>query len=161
MPSKDRSKANNNVFDYTENLSEPVCQKLSLLQTTNDCRSYRDDQVIIDVTEKGGLPWHFCERCKLTVPPRCHHCIFCAHCILRRDHHCHLIGGCIGHWNQRYFVILSAYVIIAGYVGAFLTITYLRGHHKSGENISHYFFPIAVLEVSKYICYLTLSLIIC
>ena len=54
--------------------------------------------------------WSFCDKCKLQVPPRAHHCNVCRVCILKRDHHCFLLGTCIGHWNQRYFIMLSIYL---------------------------------------------------
>jgi len=72
--------------------------------------------------------WTFCEKCKVSVPPRAHHCNVCRVCILKRDHHCFLLGTCIGHWNQRYFVMLSIYCCIGSTYGLYLVHSYLKNH---------------------------------
>ncbi len=37
----------------------------------------------------------------------------CKRCILKRSHHCFLTNTCIGHRNQRYFLVLSFYLALA------------------------------------------------
>lgn len=105
--------------------------------------------VAIDVTEKGGLPWRYCKHCDLNVPPRAHHCRICKTCVLRRDHHCFLVGTCIGHWNQRYFVMWAAYAMPIGYLGTYLTISYLRHSHAEDHSLWDYAVPVAVYKVSR------------
>ncbi|XP_025092403.1 probable protein S-acyltransferase 4 isoform X2 [Pomacea canaliculata] len=96
---------------------------------------------LLEVSEKGGMPWHYCSRCRMFVPPRTSHCKFCNVCVLRRDHHCHMMGVCIGHWNQRYFVVLAGYCIIVGYIGAYMTLSWLGHHHDSQSSLWRYFLP--------------------
>lgn len=50
--------------------------------------------------------WKPCPICGADRPPRAHHCKLCKGCILKRDHHCYFSGTCIGHHNQRFFVML-------------------------------------------------------
>lgn len=78
-----------------------------------------------DKSDKNGLVWQFCKTCDRYVPPRAHHCNYCQACILRRDHHCYLIGNCIGHYNQRYFIVMCFYVIWASALGFPMTCYYL------------------------------------
>ena len=68
--------------------------------------------------------------------------------MLRRDHHCFLVGCCIGHWNQRYFVVLMALGMVSGYLAAYLTITYLRHHHDHDDTLWNYFLPYTALQAS-------------
>ncbi|KAL8558505.1 hypothetical protein ACOMHN_059246 [Nucella lapillus] len=105
--------------------------------------------VTVDITEKGGLPWGYCSRCEMDTPPRTVHCRFCRVCVLRRDHHCHLVGCCIGHWNQRFFVAMAANGMVVGCLGAYLTLGYLYYHHSSEETLWNYFLPVAVV---KWLC---------
>ncbi|XP_075165782.1 putative palmitoyltransferase ZDHHC24 [Haematobia irritans] len=56
--------------------------------------------------------WRFCSVCEVVAPIRSWHCDSCRCCILKRDHHCIFTGNCIGHRNQRYFVLFIVYVII-------------------------------------------------
>lgn len=121
------------------------------LSPSHSHRLHNGHAVVVDVTEKGGLPWRYCKRCEMMVPPRCHHCKFCHRCMLRRDHHCHLVGCCIGHWNQRYFVVLAAYGLVVGYCGAYLTITYLRHHHDPDDSLWNYFLPYSLFQVSGWL----------
>lgn len=58
--------------------------------------------------------WKFCSACEANSPPRAFHCHICDRCILRRDHHCTFTGNCIGFFNQRYYLTLVFYMLIAG-----------------------------------------------
>lgn len=77
--------------------------------------------------EKSGFEWRYCEICQMNTPPRAHHCDTCEACILKRDHHCFMVGNCIGFRNQRYFVVLSFYAVLCGFVGGYLKYRYLMG----------------------------------
>lgn len=81
---------------------------------------------VYDMTSKEGLPWEYCDKCDMHIPPRAHHCKYCKKCILKRDHHCFMVGNCIGFKNQRYFVVLSFYAMITGLVGGFFNYQYLK-----------------------------------
>lgn len=65
-----------------------------------------------DMTSKEAMAWEYCEKCQMHIPFRAHHCIVCKRCVLKRDHHCYMMGTCIGFKNQRYFIVLSFYVLL-------------------------------------------------
>ncbi|XP_060084306.1 palmitoyltransferase ZDHHC21-like [Ylistrum balloti] len=73
-----------------------------------------------------GFEWKYCEICKMYQPPRTHHCDTCEACILKRDHHCFMVGNCIGFKNQRYFVVLTFYAVLVGFVGGYFQYKYLQ-----------------------------------
>ncbi|XP_022207143.2 probable palmitoyltransferase ZDHHC24 [Nilaparvata lugens] len=56
--------------------------------------------------------WKYCAVCDCETPPRSWHCDICKICILKRDHHCRFSGCCIGHQNQRFFIMFLAYLSI-------------------------------------------------
>lgn len=66
-----------------------------------------------DVDLNSPDKWRFCAVCEALQPPRTWHCKTCDKCILKRDHHCLFTGCCIGHKNQRYFLVLVAYLFLA------------------------------------------------
>lgn len=65
----------------------------------------------VDMTSRDK--WRFCPVCESFQPPRTWHCGTCNKCILKRDHHCLFTGCCVGHRNQRYFLLLVAYLFVA------------------------------------------------
>ncbi|XP_045167472.2 uncharacterized protein LOC123530762 [Mercenaria mercenaria] len=81
---------------------------------------------VYDMTEKEALPWNFCEKCSMHVPFRAHHCDMCKACILKRDHHCYMIGNCIGFNNQRYWIVLTFYVAVNGFLCGYFVFKYVR-----------------------------------
>lgn len=52
-----------------------------------------------------------CLQCHNFKPLRAHHCSICNVCVLRMDHHCPWIHNCVGHYNQRYFLLMIFYVM--------------------------------------------------
>ena len=91
--------------------------------------------------EKVGLQWHYCEKCHVSAPPRTHHCPVCDVCILKRDHHCFLLAVCIGYFNQRFFIVLSFYLLIGCAYGKYLVYSYLCNHFFSGCDYWDLFLP--------------------
>ena len=77
---------------------------------------------------KGIAPgnWKNCEQCETVAPPRSHHCPICNVCILRRDHHCYFTGSCVGHNNQRRFIVLLLYLVSGSIVGFVLNMMYIN-----------------------------------
>jgi hypothetical protein len=61
-----------------------------------------------------------CFTCKIIKPDRAYHCKKCAKCILKRDHHCPWLNTCIGHSNQKYFILFLFYSVV---YTAFMLIT--------------------------------------
>jgi len=53
-----------------------------------------------------------CPKCISFKPLRAHHCSICDSCVLRMDHHCPWINNCVGHFNQRYFLLMIFYVML-------------------------------------------------
>lgn len=56
--------------------------------------------------------WRLCDVCETLTPPRSWHCNVCNVCVLKRDHHCAFTGNCVGHKNQRYFMMLVFYLFV-------------------------------------------------
>ncbi|XP_064622866.1 palmitoyltransferase ZDHHC22-like [Lineus longissimus] len=65
-----------------------------------------------------------CDKCLEAIPPRCHHCPMCDECILKRDHHCFFLGICVGLQNEKYFILLTHYLMIGTFFTAVLIIMY-------------------------------------
>ena len=81
---------------------------------------------IYDMTSKTGLPWFYCEKCQMYVPPRTYHCKFCRLCVMKRDHHCYIVGKCVGFKNQRFFIMMTFYAMMVGGLGGYYTLAYVR-----------------------------------
>lgn len=67
----------------------------------------------------------FCMECQLPTPPRSWHCSTCNRCILKRDHHCTFSGCCIGHFNQRFFIMFLSYFFIACCYALYFNVFYI------------------------------------
>ncbi|XP_041361253.1 palmitoyltransferase ERF2-like [Gigantopelta aegis] len=100
-----------------------------------------------DSDEKDRMPWKYCEICRLWAPPRAHHCDFCKVCILKRDHHCFFVGNCIGFRNQRYFVVLSLYMVVIGLWGGYLTAAYIAGNYWAEATCWDFLLPVTITKL--------------
>lgn len=152
LPSTEPSK-NGNVhrFPDKECKSELLCSDWNNVATGS---SYaQGESVKIDVEDNETLPnkkldeyrvlhWWWCTACQHKSPPRSHHCVVCNKCILKRDHHCYMTGVCIGYYNQRYFVVLSAYTALASVVGLYFIVEYLYMTFASTASYSDYILPL-------------------
>ncbi|KAF0313988.1 putative palmitoyltransferase ZDHHC24 [Amphibalanus amphitrite] len=69
--------------------------------------------------------WRFCSACEATAPPRSWHCPICRACILRRDHHCTFTGYCVGHFNQRHFLLFLAYLALGALYSTVLNVIFI------------------------------------
>ncbi|CUE60000.1 zinc finger protein, putative [Bodo saltans] len=62
-------------------------------------------------------------------PPRARHCFMCGRCVQKLDHHCPWINNCVGHANQRYFILFLTYLLIGtAFCGG--QVTHLKGVMK-------------------------------
>ena len=51
----------------------------------------------------------FCYKCKTPKPQLTHHCSRCQVCIFKMDHHCPWINNCVGHNNQKSYILFLTY----------------------------------------------------
>ncbi|ELT88378.1 hypothetical protein CAPTEDRAFT_222152 [Capitella teleta] len=79
----------------------------------------------LPLLQNDDLPSRHCDFCKMSCPFRAHHCKLCRVCILKRDHHCYFTGVCIGYFNQRFFIILTFYIVWAGLFGYYFIPSYI------------------------------------
>ena len=81
-----------------------------------------------DKLSRRGESWsRFCCTCWQWKPPRTHHCYFCGVCVLKMDHHCPWINNCVGHKNQKYFILMLLYISLAtGHITTVLFF-YIKG----------------------------------
>lgn len=109
--------------------------------------------VLMPIPEKSEIDlgsrdkWRFCATCEALQPPRTWHCKTCNQCILKRDHHCLFTGCCIGHRNQRYFLLLVGYLFIATtyctfYNNYFIWILHAK-EFRNGWTLLKMIFPFA------------------
>ena len=95
--------------------------------------------------DRTGLVWNWCDKCKMNQPPRAHHCKICQKCILKRDHHCFFTGTCIGYYNQRFFVMLVFYLMVASFGYMPFLYRYTTDHYAPmTKTWADYFLPITM-----------------
>ena len=76
------------------------------------------------------VKWKICKYCKEVKPLRTHHCSLCGICVLKMDHHCPWINNCIGHNNQRYFLLFLFHSFCYTFLVTILTLPILFTHKK-------------------------------
>lgn len=100
-----------------------------------------------DVDAGSRDKWRFCAVCESLQPPRSWHCKTCNACILKRDHHCLFTGCCIGHHNQRYFLLLVFYLFVATTYATFYNNYFIWIMHakdfRNGWTVVKMIFPLA------------------
>lgn len=111
--------------------------------------------MICDTSIKGRLiqhtgsmqSWKFCSVCETITPPRSWHCNTCNVCILKRDHHCYFTSYCIGHNNQRYFLMLVFHIFISTAYASFYNLHFIMNYIdlSSWISIIKVIFPLATL----------------
>lgn len=95
-----------------------------------------------------GPHWRFCPTCECTAPPRSWHCNTCDTCILKRDHHCIFTGSCVGHYNQRYFIVFLFYTAISTAYATIFNIFYIRNNMIfDPASVFRLMFPLAMIFV--------------
>lgn len=101
-----------------------------------------------------------CLKCRLIQPDRSYHCHKCKRCILKRDHHCVWLNQCIGHSNQKYFILfLTNLLMLVIFIGTSLFETFIQTLAKliAHEKIDNY--HICILYVLNTLMALPLMLL--
>ncbi|PAA80911.1 hypothetical protein BOX15_Mlig020350g3, partial [Macrostomum lignano] len=95
--------------------------------------------------------WRACPHCQRDAPPRSHHCKICGECVLRRDHHCYFTSCCIGHHNQKHFLVMCVYSTIGLSMGICLTSINLTDQFQLPGNL---FLPVTLWRLFSDYSYL-------
>ncbi len=138
------------TYVYINIVTNWLCTKCytSFIRVTRD-RPDKEEDIAIRLNAEGNdkkqLKWRFCDICEMNIPPRAHHCKVCKRCVLKRDHHCFVLGVCIGYWNQRFFFVLSFWMLVGCTLGEFFTCIYLKDNilELSGSYFD-LFFPVTL-----------------
>ena len=140
------AKTKDNPFFENHNGDSPPDHFTPLLERSSN-KNGLNGHCVYDMTSKEALPWGFCERCDMDIPPRANHCRVCKKCVLKRDHHCFLVGNCVGFKNQRYFIMMNFYLMALGWFGGFLTFRYIQFAVWSELNSwAELMFPVAIVQ---------------
>jgi len=86
----------------------------------NDYSSIYDENEEKNRTLKILSPYDkklFCQKCNMKRPGRSHHCKICNKCVLKMDHHCPWIMNCVGHGNQKFFLLFLFYATLGDFIG--------------------------------------------
>ncbi|OHT15289.1 zinc finger protein DHHC domain containing protein [Tritrichomonas foetus] len=70
----------------------------------------------------------FCDKCKITRPPRAHHCKECKKCVILFDHHCVFVDNCIGYRTLRPYLVFLITFPLDGIFGCLMMITNMNYH---------------------------------
>jgi hypothetical protein len=90
----------------TETISHlPLRSDHDLAEMNHDFES-----IPIQLTRDGKI--RYCEECVKAKPNRTRHCGQCKKCIPKFDHHCPFIGRCVGHANQKLFLLFLVYGLL-------------------------------------------------
>lgn len=92
------------VYEGWENNYKTIYDEAELKNSTNKILSPYDKKL-------------YCQKCSMKRPARAHHCKICNKCVLKMDHHCPWIMNCVGHANQKYFILFLFYATIGDLIG--------------------------------------------
>lgn len=76
------------------------------------------------------LTGRHCQKCNYYKLPRVSHCSTCGECIYKLDHHCMWTQTCIGHCNQRAFILFCVYMaigVIQFWISTYRTASFMIG----------------------------------
>ena len=118
------------------------CFRTGILPRPNHalrCNPSRELKHLLSLADRGPenlRGWKAnCKACKAPKPVRFHHCRVCKVCVSAMDHHCPWINCCLGHFNQRYFLLFLFYLVIGS---AFMVSTralFSHTTHLEGTNV--------------------------
>ncbi|SBT75635.1 palmitoyltransferase DHHC11, putative, partial [Plasmodium ovale] len=73
-----------------------------------------------------------CTKCNLPKIRRAHHCSACGRCVIKMDHHCLWINGCVGMYNQKFFILLNFYALLTcctcSFIILYKIVTCVKSH---------------------------------
>lgn len=72
-----------------------------------------DGMVFVEKKKKNGGGLRFCSKEHKYKPDRAHYCSALGRNILRMDHYCPWLGNCVGHGNQKHFVLFLFYTVLS------------------------------------------------
>ena len=126
----------------TKNISHAEAAERKQENGTYDAISHNGNHVDInEIMDKHGFPERYCTVCDHNIPYRAHHCIICKKCVLKRDHHCYFTGTCVGHFNQRYFIVMMFYTTIGCTWGMYEFCRFINASFQAADNWD-YFLPV-------------------
>jgi len=72
-----------------------------------------DSFVFVEKKKKNGGGLRFCSKEHKYKPDRAHYCSALRRNVLRMDHYCPWLGNCVGHRNQKHFILFLMYTVVA------------------------------------------------
>jgi len=121
--------------------SDSIARQTREKEEPEDGEEKRERDVEERLRQQQPQVLRYCRCCSSFKPPRSHHCNICKRytsslyttpltlstslrCILRMEHHSFWINNCIGHYNQKYYLLFLFYGTVSG-IGAALLFTWV------------------------------------
>lgn len=105
-------------FCYIDPTLDVMAERQRVSEYQHQKYIQKDD--ITAATMFPSLEWTDCKQCRISRPPRCHHCSVCNRCVLCFDHHCVWLNNCIGQNNYREFLLTLLFLTIGCWYGGLL-----------------------------------------
>ena len=90
--------------------------------------------------------WAPCFDCRMTRPPRCHHCPICKKCVLKRDHHCWFAGACVGYRNMKFYLVFLIWAWTGTMYATLHGFPYISTYLWQDMSYADVLFPIAIIR---------------